>query len=211
MTRDPATPEGTECVFIVDDDEAIRDALSWLFRSRGVLARAFASAEDFLAEWSAGMVGCLLLDIRMGGMSGLDLFDRLQEVSITMPVIFLTGHGDVPMAVSALKKGALDFVEKPFNDNELVDRVIEALALAAERRQRDAGSAGIASRLATLTARERQVMDLVLAGKLNKVIADDLGITMRTVEVHRAHVFEKMGVKTAVELAQLLSSLGAAR
>ncbi len=193
-------------VFIVDDDEAIRDALSWLFQSRGVAVKSYDSAEAFLAEWRPGQSGCLLLDIRMSGMSGLDLFDRLRDVSASLPVIFLTGHGDVPMAVSALKKGAMDFVEKPFNDNELVDRVIEALALSAQRREREADSAGIASRLASLTARERQVMDLVLAGKLNKVIADDLGITMRTVEVHRAHVFEKMGVKTAVELAQLLSN-----
>lgn len=198
-------------VFIVDDDEAIRDALSWLFQSRGVSVRAFDSAEAFLSEWRPGLSGCLLLDIRMSGMSGLDLFDRLREVASSLPVIFLTGHGDVPMAVSALKKGALDFVEKPFNDNELVDRVIEALALSAQRREREADSAGIANRLASLTARERQVMDLVLAGKLNKVIADDLGITMRTVEVHRAHVFEKMGVKTAVELAQLLSTYRAER
>ncbi|MBR9971068.1 response regulator transcription factor [Magnetospirillum sulfuroxidans] len=201
----------SDSVFIVDDDEAIRDALSWLFQSRGVSVRSFASAEDFLAEWRPGLSGCLLLDIRMSGMSGLDLFDRLREVSASLPVIFLTGHGDVPMAVSALKKGALDFVEKPFNDNELVDRVIEALALSAQRREREADTAGIANRLANLTARERQVMDLVLAGKLNKVIADDLGITMRTVEVHRAHVFEKMAVKTAVELAQLLSSYRAER
>jgi len=193
-------------VFIVDDDEAIRDALSWLFQSRGVAVKSYDSAEAFLAEWRPGQSGCLLLDIRMSGMSGLDLFDRLRDVSSSLPVIFLTGHGDVPMAVSALKKGAMDFVEKPFNDNELVDRVIEALALSAQRREREADTAGIASRLANLTARERQVMDLVLAGKLNKVIADDLGITMRTVEVHRAHVFEKMGVKTAVELAQLLSN-----
>lgn len=198
-------------VFIVDDDEAIRDALSWLFQSRGVPVRAFDCAESFLTQWRPGQSGCLLLDIRMSGMSGLDLFDRLRQAQTSLQVIFLTGHGDVPMAVSALKKGALDFVEKPFNDNELVDRVIEALALAAQRREREADSAGIASRLASLTARERQVMDLVLAGKLNKVIADDLGITMRTVEVHRAHVFEKMGVKTAVELAQLLSGHRAER
>jgi two-component system response regulator DctR len=195
-----------DTVYVVDDDEAIRDALIWLLQSRGLDAQGFASAEAFLAAWRSDLSGCLLLDIRMGGMSGLDLFDRLKDASSTMPVIFLTGHGDVPMAVSALKKGALDFVEKPFNDNELVDRVIEALAWAARRRQQEAGSAGIASRLAALTAREKQVMELVLAGKMNKVIADDLSITMRTVEVHRAHVFEKMGVKTAVELAQLLST-----
>jgi two-component system response regulator DctR len=193
-----------DTVFIVDDDEAIRDALIWLLQSRGLEARGFPSAESFLKAWCPDLSGCLLLDIRMGGMSGLDLFDRLRDAGSTLPVIFLTGHGDVPMAVSALKKGALDFVEKPFNDNELVDKIVEALAWAARRRQQEAGSAGIAARLSSLTARERQVMDLVLAGKMNKVIADDLGITMRTVEVHRAHVFEKMGVKTAVELAQLL-------
>lgn len=194
-------------VFIVDDDEAIRDALSWLLQSRGVEAQGFESAETFLNQWNPDMGGCLLLDIRMSGMSGLDLFDRLREVQARLPVIFLTGHGDVPMAVGALKKGARDFVEKPFNDNDLVDRVIEALEWDAQRRADEAGLAGLNSRLEHLTARERQVMDLVLAGKLNKVIADELGITMRTVEVHRAHVFEKMGVKTAVELAQLLSSL----
>lgn len=194
-------------VFIVDDDEAIRDALSWLLQSRGVEAQGFESAETFLNQWNPDMGGCLLLDIRMSGMSGLDLFDRLREVQARLPVIFLTGHGDVPMAVGALKKGARDFVEKPFNDNDLVDRVIEALEWDAQRRADEAGLAGLNARLEQLTARERQVMDLVLAGKLNKVIADELGITMRTVEVHRAHVFEKMGVKTAVELAQLLSSL----
>lgn len=198
-------------VFIVDDDEAIRDALIWLLQSRGVAAAAFDSAEAFLAVWKPEMAGCLLLDIRMSGMSGLDLFDRLQDASSRLPVIFLTGHGDVPMAVSALKRGAMDFVEKPFNDNELVDRVIEALGRDAERRAFEAGSAGIAARLESLTGREKQVMELVLVGRLNKVIADALGITMRTVEVHRAHVFEKMGVKTAVELAQLLAAYRAER
>ncbi|MEW5728566.1 MAG: response regulator [Pseudomonadota bacterium] len=195
-------------VYIVDDDEAIRDALAWLLESRGVNARTFASAEEFLMAWTPRLSGCLLLDIRMGGMSGLDLFRRLRDLGCASPVIFLTGHGDVPMAVSALKQGARDFIEKPFNDNELVDRVIEALDWEDKRLAEAAGRADITARLAQLTVRERQVMDLVLAGKLNKVIADDLGITMRTVEVHRAHVFEKMGVKTAVELAQLLSSLG---
>ncbi len=193
-------------VFVVDDDEAIRDALGWLFQSRGVAARGFASAEDFLAEWNTGLAGCLLLDIRMHGMSGIELFDRLRDAGCRLPVIFLTGHGDVPMAVSALKKGARDFVEKPFNDNELVDRVLEALDWDAKRRRDEAGSASVAQRLAGLSPRERQVMEQVLAGRLNKIIADELGISMRTVEVHRANVFAKMGVKTAVELAQLLSS-----
>jgi two-component system response regulator DctR len=193
--------------YIVDDDEAIRDALSWLLQSRDVQAEAWESGEDFLAAWTPDMAGCLLLDIRMEGMTGLELFDRLRERGCRLPVIFLTGHGDVPIAVSALKKGARDFVEKPFNDNDLVDRVIEALAFDAGQRAREAGQASVTARLATLTQRERQVMDLVVAGKLNKVIADDLGISMRTVEVHRAHVFEKMGVKTAVELARLLAAV----
>ncbi|HYE39292.1 MAG TPA: response regulator [Ramlibacter sp.] len=194
-------------VHIVDDDEAIRDALSWLLQSRDVQAEPWEAAEDFLNAWTPDMAGCLLLDIRMEGMTGLELFDRLRERGCRLPVIFLTGHGDVPIAVSALKKGARDFVEKPFNDNDLVDRVIEAPAFDAEQRAREAGQASVTARLTTLTQRERQVMDLVVAGKLNKVIADDLGISMRTVEVHRAHVFEKMGVKTAVELARLLATV----
>jgi len=192
-------------VYIVDDDEAIRDALAWLFQSRGVTVETFASAETFLEDWSAQRCGCLVLDIRMDGMTGPELFDRLLDLGSFLPVIFLTGHGDVPMAVSAMKKGARDFIEKPFNDNDLVDKVIEALIWDSARRESDAGAASVAARLDSLTQRERQVMDLVLAGRLNKVIADDLGITMRTVEVHRAHVFEKMGVRTAVELATLLS------
>lgn len=192
-------------VHIVDDDEAIRDALCFLFQSRDVAADAWDSAESFLEAYDDSMAGCLLLDIRMDGMSGLELFERLRDLGCSMPVIFLTGHGDVPIAVSALKRGARDFVEKPCDDNDLVDRVIDALAFDAEQRARNAGQATVVARLATLTQRERQVMDLVIAGKLNKVIADDLGISMRTVEVHRAHVFEKMGVKTAVELARLLA------
>lgn len=193
-------------VFIVDDDEAIRDALAWLFQSRNVDTQEFASAEAFLASLPEPAAGCILLDIRMDGMSGIELFDRLREQGCRLPVIFLTGHGDVPIAVSALKKGAHDFVEKPFNDNELVDRVIEALALDTARRARDDDRASIASRLASLSARERAVMDLVLAGKLNKQIADELGIAVRTVEVHRANLFDKMGVRTAVELAQLVTA-----
>ena len=192
--------------FIVDDDEPIRDSLGWLLQSRGVANASFASGEEFLAEWHGDLAGCLLLDIRMPGMGGIELFDRLIEAGCRLPVIFLTGHGDVPMAVSALKKGAFDFVEKPFNDNELVDRVIAALKLDAERRQAAASAESINARMERLTARERQVMELILAGKLNKVIATELAVSMRTVEVHRSSVFEKMGVHTAVELAQLLLS-----
>lgn len=195
----------TQYVYIVDDDEAIRDSLSWLFQSRSIACRTYDSAESFLGAWEASFAGCLLLDIRMGEMSGNELFDRLVERGCKLPVIFLTGHGDVPLAVSTLKNGAFDFVEKPCNDNQLVDRVIEALKLDEVRRTAAASADSVNKRLGTLTPRERQVMDRILAGKLNKVIADDLKVCMRTVEVHRASLFEKMGVKTAVELARIIA------
>ncbi|MEZ5615768.1 MAG: response regulator [Rhodocyclaceae bacterium] len=190
---------------IVDDDEAIRDALTWLFRSRRVASRAWPSAEAFLADWHADLRGCLVLDVRMDGMSGLQLFDLMCERGSRLPVIFLSGHGDIPLAVAAVKKGAFDFVEKPFNDNELVDRVIRAMEFDASRRAPAPNAVEVAARLALLTPREREVMERILAGRYNKVIADELNIAMRTVEVHRARIFEKMGVKSAVELAQLLS------
>ena len=192
--------------YLIDDDEAIRDSLSWLLESRGVACRSYASAEDFLSAWNASLTGCILLDIRMEGMSGPELFDMLNDRGNRLPVIFLTGHGDVPMAVSALKKGAFDFVEKPCNDNELANRVIEALQLDAKQRMAASDADSVNTLIDRLSTRERQVMERILAGKLNKVIADELGISMRTVEVHRANVFEKMGVRTAVELAQLVAS-----
>jgi two-component system, LuxR family, response regulator DctR len=192
-------------VLVVDDDDAIRDALAWLFRSRGVPARTWPSAEAFLTDHRDDMRGCLVLDVRMEGMSGVELFDRLLATGSRLPVIFLTGHGDVPLAVAALKKGAFDFVEKPFNDNELVDRVVAAVRQDEERGRQLATEATVAARLGELTARERQVMERVLGGDYNKTIADALGIAVRTVEVHRARIFEKMGVRSAVELAQLLA------
>ena len=193
---------------VVDDDAAIRDALSWLLASRGVPARTWASAEAFLAGWQAEMRGCLVLDVRMGGMSGIELFDRLQALGCGLPVLFLTGHGDVPLAVSALKKGAFDFVEKPFNDNQLVDRVLEAIRQGEQRRQEREAAEGISARLAQLTSREREVMERVARGDPNKAIADELDIALRTVEVHRSRVFEKMSVRSAVELARLLAQIG---
>ena len=194
---------------IVDDEDVIRDALAWLAQSRGLEARGYASGEEFLAAVGASARGtdgaqgdCVLLDVRMPGMNGIAVFDQLVKngLSARLPVIFLTGHGDVPMAVDSLKRGAFDFFEKPFNDNVLMDRVEEALV--ASRKALDA--AAVQARLATLSAREREVLDLILAGMMNKVVADKLGISMRTVEVHRAHIFDKMQVKTAVELAGLL-------
>ncbi|KQQ33705.1 two-component system response regulator [Duganella sp. Leaf126] len=191
---------------IVDDEAVVRDALTWLATSRGIAARAYEGALQFLQQVDSGDFDpdgdCVLLDVRMPDMNGVAAFDHLAARQLTqrMPVIFLTGHGDVPMAVDTLKRGAFDFFEKPFNDNELMDRVQEGLA-----NSRQAGAmAAVHARLATLSTREREVLDLILAGKMNKVVADELGISMRTVEVHRAHIFDKMQVKTAVELAGLL-------
>ena len=194
--------------YLVDDDEAIRDALSWLLKSRDIPCASFDSAESFLTAWKKTMSGCLVLDMRMTGMSGLDCFDQLRERESTLPVIFLTGHGDVPLAVATLKKGAFDFFEKPFNDNDLATRIEEAMALDASQRKASATVDSVKARLASLTTREKQIMEQVLAGKFNKVIADELNISMRTVEVHRANLFDKMQVKTAVELANLLKSGG---
>ena len=192
---------------IVDDEEVIRDSLTWLAISRSIPAAAYESGAAFLARLDqmtdfdpAGE--CVLLDVRMPDMSGAALFDTLAARGLTqrLPVIFLTGHGDVPMAVDTLKRGAFDFFEKPFNDNKLMDRVVEAFGSSRAAGVVDA----VHTRLASLSIREREVLDLILAGKMNKVIADELGISMRTVEVHRAHIFDKMNVKTAVELARLL-------
>ena len=192
---------------IVDDEEVIRDSLAWLAQSRGIAALAYDSGGAFLAALDAGigfdaLGDCVLLDVRMPDISGGALFDVLTARALTqrLPVIFLTGHGELPMAVDTLKRGAFDFFEKPFNDNKLMDRVQEALAAS----QQAGAAAAVETRLAALSAREREVLDLILAGKMNKVIADQLGISMRTVEVHRAHIFDKMNVKTAVELARLL-------
>lgn len=191
---------------LVDDDEAIRDALAWLLQSRGIPCATYDSAEAFLAAWSPSLAGCVVLDMRMSGMTGLDCFDKLREMNSTLPVIFLTGHGDVPLAVATLKKGAFDFFEKPLNDNELATRIEEAMALDARQREESATVDSLKARISSLTTREKQIMELVLAGKFNKVIADELNISMRTVEVHRANLFDKMQVKTAVELANLLKA-----
>jgi two-component system response regulator DctR len=192
---------------IVDDEEVIRDALSWLALSREIESTCYPSGEAFLQALNTGFTyahegDCILLDVRMPGLSGTALFEQLAARQLTprLPVIFLTGHGDVPMAVDNLKRGAFDFFEKPFNDNRLMDRVLEALAQS----RAGAVDAQVAARLASLSAREREVLDLILAGKMNKVVADELGISMRTVEVHRANILDKMQVKTAVELAGLI-------
>jgi two-component system response regulator DctR len=219
MNAAPSAPPvhfGLPMVYLVDDEEVLRDAMAWLLRSRRLLSEAFASAEAFEAMLDAQVAqhgarwptapSALLLDVRMPGMSGLALFDRLIERGLlsALPVIFLTGHGDVPTAVAAVKRGAFDFVEKPFADNALVDRIEQALAASRACLQAQRAHDGVARAAAELTDREREVMQLVIDGKANKLIADALGISVRTVEVHRARVFDKMGVKSAVELANLL-------
>jgi two-component system, LuxR family, response regulator DctR len=211
-------PLGIPMVYLVDDEDVLREALAWLLRSRRLLSEGFTSAEAFIALLDARRAhpwptapSCLLLDVRMPGMSGLALFDLLVERGLTrtLPVIFLTGHGDVPTAVAAVKRGAFDFVEKPFSDNALVDRVEQALASSREHLEAARSKSKVARGMAELTEREREVMRLVVEGKPNKLVADALGISVRTVEVHRARVFDKMNVKSAVELANLLRSQSA--
>ena len=203
-------PAQNAIVFIVDDDASVREALAWLLRSRRLLSESYEGAQafdDMLSRgYSIAQPCCLLLDVRMPGMSGLALFDKLTQRGLTdlMPVIFLTGHADVPTAVDMVKRGAFDFCEKPFSDNALVDRIEAALAKSEQVLDARRAKNAVQSRLAELTERERDVMRLVVEGLPNKLIADQLDISVRTVEVHRARVFDKMEVKSAVELANLL-------
>ena len=206
---------GLPVVYLVDDEDVVRDALAWLLRSRRLLSEGFASADAFEA-WLAQQFtpwptapACLVLDVRMPGTSGLVLFERLAERGLLqlLPVILLTGHGDVPTAVATVKRGAFDFVEKPFSNNGLVDRVEEALAVSGRAIQARRGNDQLKRALSELTEREREVMRLVVDGRPNKLIADELSISVRTVEVHRARIFDKMNVKSAVELANLLATL----
>jgi FixJ family two-component response regulator len=187
-------------VYVVDDDDAMRDSLVWLLESHGLKVEAFPSAESFLLASPERMRGCLILDVRMPGMSGLELHDQLVARGSRLPVIFVTGHGDVPMAVSALKKGATDFIEKPFSDQDMLRLVDQCLE--AERAQAvQADEAAVRhERITSLTQREREVMDLVVAGKPNKLIASELGISVKTVEVHRGRVMTKMAVGSVAEL-----------
>ncbi len=200
-------------VFIVDDDAGVRDALAWLLRSRHVPSQPFDSARAFqtmvsTSSFKPTQPTCLLLDVRMPGLSGLALFDWLvgRGLHTAMPVIFLTGHADVPTAVDAVKRGAFDFCEKPFSDNALVDRVLQALSQSGVIVNAQKAQDQLQARLAELTEREQDVMRLVVMGLPNKLIADQLDISVRTVEVHRARVFEKMGVKSAVELANQMQA-----
>ena len=195
----------TPTVFLTDDDPAIRDAVGLLLRANGLAVETFASAVDFLESDALQRPGCLLLDVRMPGMSGLDLQKRLQELNCRTPIIFMTGHGDVPMAIRAMKAGAFDFVEKPFHAQALLDRLHEALALDAQERRRQARRNEVAARMALLSPREREVMERVAAGQYNKVIAADLGISISTVEIHRKRVMEKLQAASLSEMIQMLA------
>ncbi len=213
-------PPFDSMVYIVDDDIGVREGMAWLLRTRRLLSESYDSAEAFLDMLNTAaqephamalpeQAGCILLDVRMPGMSGLALFEQLHASGIAQawPVIFLTGHADVPTAVDSVKRGAFDFCEKPFSDNALVDRVEQALRLSQERLMARTQQNFLQSRLGDLTERERDVMRLVVEGLPNKLIADQLEISVRTVEVHRSRVFDKMEVKSAVELANLMRTL----
>ena len=191
-------------VYVVDDDEAMRDSLKWLLESRSLKVECYASGEAFLQAFSSDFSGCLVLDVRMPGMSGLDVHERLRSRASTLPVVFITGHGDVPMAVAALKKGAADFIEKPFNDRDMLALIETCMKQDRTAAAKRAQSASLVQRLDSLTQREREVLGLIVAGKLNKQIADGLGISIKTVEVHRSRVMEKMGANSVAELVQLV-------
>jgi len=199
--------ELTANVYIVDNDEKVRSSLQWLIEPLGVRVLTFARAQDFLDGYDPGAPGCLVLDVRMPEMSGLELQERINGEGWKIPIIFISGHADVPMSVRALKSGAFDFLEKPFNRQELIDRLQKAIALDRGQRDALATRSVLEARLALLSERERQVLERVLLGRLNKQIADELRITVRTVEVHRANVMSKMRVNSLLELAQTMATL----
>ena len=194
-------------VMVVDDDSGVRNAMRALLKSVGLNAVLYSSAQEFLGAYDPYQPGCLLLDIRMPGMSGMDLQQELNLRGAVVPVIFMSGHADIPMAVEAMQHGAFDFLQKPFRDQELLDRVQKALARDAENRARLRHTDRIRERLASLSPREREVLDLVTQGKANKMVAGDLGVSQRTVEIHRAHVMQKMEAGSLAELVRMMMSV----
>ena len=200
MSAQPTASE--QIIHVVDDDEALRDSMTWMLEGNNYKVATYDSADAFLRVISPVMVGCVVLDVRMPGMSGLELFEELGRRGCSLPVVFITGHGDVPMAVSALKKGAVDFIEKPFSEADMLRLIEQCLTLERGNRDKRLQEADTVRRLEHLTQREREVLGLIIIGKLNKQIADVLGISIKTVEVHRARVMEKMGVNSLAELVQ---------
>ena len=199
--------ESDVAVHIVDDDAAVRDSLALLLRTVGLPSRAYASGDEFLAAYAPRHVECLVTDIRMPGLSGLELQQELAERHVDIPIIFITGHGDIPMAVKAMKSGAVDFIQKPFRDQDLLDRIHQALQIARSSQDARLETTTIQERVGTLTPREREVMDKVVKGCANKVIAMDLGVSQRTVELHRARVMQKMGARSLAELVRLAQKI----
>ena len=190
-------------VYVVDDDEAVRDSLQWLLEGKDYRVRCFDSAETFLSRYDPREVACLIVDIRMPGISGLELQDRLVERKSPLPIVFITGHGDVPMAVTTMKKGAMDFIQKPFKEEELVSLVERMLDQARDSFNESQTAANRDALMAKLTTREAQVLERIVAGRLNKQIADDLGISIKTVEAHRANIMEKLNANTVADLLKI--------
>jgi two-component system response regulator FixJ len=210
----PAAEAGRErgapaSVWVVDDDEAVRDSLGMLLRSVGLEIETFASANDLLDSLGETLPGCLVLDVRLPGMSGLELQKELAARDVELPIVFITGHGDVPMAVRAMQAGAVDFLEKPFKEQDLLDRVSKGLLVADRRRQRSGETTALAQRFETLTPREREVLELVVEGAANKVIASRLGASRRTIEIHRANVMKKMRADSLAHLVRMVMRLEA--
>jgi two-component system response regulator FixJ len=196
--------ETESTVFVVDDDAELRESLGWLFEAAGLRVKSYATAQEFLADYKSEEPGCLLLDVRMpGGLSGLDLQEELRRHGAPPPIIIMTGHARVPMAVRALKGGAIDFIQKPFDDQVLLERIRHAVDIDRRTRQARVEATNFAASLAYLTPREREVMELVIAGKPNKIIASDLGISSKTVEIHRGRVMQKLNVDSVAELVRL--------
>lgn len=207
MEGSEAESQDSAVVYVVDDDEAVRDSLRLLLDSVDLVCRTYASATEFLDDHDPNQHSCLVADIRMPGLSGLDLQDELNRRASTIPILFITGHGDVPMAVDAMKSGALDFIQKPFRDQDLLDRIHQALERDEERRADNREAAEVRGRIAKLTGRETEVMQRVVKGQANKVIALDLGVSQRTVEIHRARVMQKMGARSLAELVRMVGKV----
>jgi len=203
----PVTLSEIATVFVVDDDEGLRNAIQFLLESAGLTAKTFATGQSFLQYYRPEMRGCLLLDIRMPDISGLDFLEKIRAIQIRLPVILISAHGTIPLAVRAMRDGAFDFIEKPFEDEFLLKRIREAISLDIDQRADDQKLQEARAQLVTLTAREKEVMTLVVAGKLNKQIAAELGISAKTVENHRARVMEKMGIKGLAELVHIANLL----
>ena len=210
VETDQNTATDAATVFVVDDDPSMRDSLRWLIESVGLNVESFANADAFMEQFSGDVAGCLVLDVRMPGTSGMELLDSLKSRGVDLPIIIISGHGDVPMAVQALKRGALDFLEKPFRDQELLEQIAKAIEIDQSRREKAESVSGIRERLEKLTPREREVMELVVAGYANKQVAAKLGLSEKTIEVHRSRVMSKMRAKTLPCLVKMAIAAGVA-